>query len=114
VVVPRPVVVANASLDLTDPTGMSLAVGAIPEDCRDSNSTPMTPELSGRKGRIAQMFVGLIWRGLHCSIIDSPGGVATVGAKVAIGAPALLRDVVATPAVGVRSRFTQRGQRVGR
>jgi RHS repeat-associated protein len=82
--------VANAPLDSTDPSGTSLVPGAIPEYCRGSNSTaiPMTPALSGRKGKIAQIvaaelaFAGLVARVFECgSILGAPmAGIASGGA----------------------------------
>jgi hypothetical protein len=79
--------VANAPMDFVDPSGMSMAPGAIPEYCRDLSYIPMTPELSGRKGFIAQVIasemalLGLVGRALDCSIVDTPAGIVRSGGK---------------------------------
>lgn len=95
--------VANAPLDFTDPSGTSLAPGAIPGYCRDHSFIPMTPGLSGRKGVIAQVFaaerafLGLAWQAVSCSIVDTTGGLVSVTGKVAFSVQALLRDAVVNP-----------------
>jgi uncharacterized protein RhaS with RHS repeats len=70
--------VSNAPVDFIDPTGMSVVAGAMPEYCEELTLIPMTPELSGRKGVLAQVvaaelaFLGLVKRALDCSIVGSP------------------------------------------
>jgi hypothetical protein len=65
-------------VDFIDPTGMSVVAGAMPEYCEELTLIPMTPELSGRKGVLAQVvaaelaFLGLVKRALDCSIVGSP------------------------------------------
>jgi RHS repeat-associated protein len=74
---------ANAPVDFTDPSGMSLVGNAIPGYCAHPSLIPVTPELSGRKGVIAQTvaaeraFLALVGRALDCSIVGTPPTVAS-------------------------------------
>jgi hypothetical protein len=78
---------------------MSLVSGAFPEYCRDLTAIPLTPELSGRKGFVAQVvaaelaFLGLVGRALDCSIVGVPGMVQGSGIVLAGGGGALAREI---------------------
>jgi RHS repeat-associated protein len=94
--------VANAPLDFSDPSGMSLADAAIPGYCQDPTYISPTPELSGRKGVVAQIvaaelsFLGLVRDVLACSIVDVPGGLLSVGGQAA-RAPFLVSRIKESP-----------------
>jgi hypothetical protein len=78
---------------------MSIAPGAFAEYCQDPTAIPMTPELSGRKGSIAQVlaaelaFLGLVGRALDCSVVGVPGMVQGGGAILAGVGRALAHEI---------------------
>jgi RHS repeat-associated protein len=83
----------NAPLDFVDPTGKSLLSGAFPEHCRNVSAIPVTPQLAGRKGAIAQIvtaelaFLGLAARVLECGSLAGMPSVGIVsGASVSLDA----------------------------
>jgi RHS repeat-associated protein len=103
--------VANAPLDFSDPSGMSLADAAIPGYCQDPTYISPTPELSGRKGVVAQIvaaelsFLGLVrdvlacerWRPSRASALPCVAHQRKPAARARRGGDGTLRSTVDRP-----------------
>lgn len=82
--------VANSPSNFSDPSGLVLGPGFVPEYCRDPTAIPLTPELSGRKGAIAQViaaevaFLRLVARVVDCAtMFGAPApGVVSSGVRI--------------------------------